>query len=89
MDPDGEEPVYRRPVNNFTDLSDLLVAECQSCRGPPPAGGAYGNVNVISEEDKKIEQRAARLKASLQPRKTIDKEKKEKDPKQLPSLPPS
>ena len=75
FDDDNNEPVYRqRKVNNFTDPSDLLVAECQSCLGPPPAGGGYGNVvNVMSEENKRIEQRAARLKASLQPRGGIAK----------------
>ena len=88
---DGDEPVYRRRVNNLTDPSDLLVAECQSCRGPPPAGGGYGNVvNVMSEENKKIEQRAARLKASLQPRKDMMKKGPvtRGDSRYLPLVPP-
>ena len=69
--------------------TDTRGYDLQSTKNAEKMFTGYGNVvNVISEEDKKIEQRAARLKASLQPRKTIDKEKKEKDPKQLPSLPP-
>ena len=74
------------------DPSDLLVAECQSCLGPPPAGGGYGNVvNVsMSEKNKKIEKGAALLDAAVQPRKGIDRKGAvtRKDPRKLPKMPP-